>query len=283
MNEEEANNEILFENENEINNEGNNQNNNNQNLDDSGNLPINNFQFNEPLILKVSQRDFINIINDIFLSILFIIILVFPFYYSPKYCDLNIYLSMKSLIALNFGFIIKGIITLIVIYYDKKNIVSYKIFLFYIDSLLPISYYVCIYFSYLIYSQSNEKCFKLDTFTVFIFFTIIYIGIISFFQTCFYLISIFIYFFFFLESLINNPNFFYNQFGMDPEMIQNLPTIKADKEHIGNCIICLKNINKGEQILILNCPGRHYFHGECIKSWLKCKVCCPICRNELIF
>ena len=84
-----------------------------------------------------------------------------------------------------------------------------------------------------------------------------------------------------VDTLINNPNFFFNHYGMDPEMIRNLPTVKADDKHVSTCIICLKDINEGDQIMILNCSDKHYFHGDCIKSWLSVKTVCPICRREL--
>ena len=75
-------------NENEIMND---EENNNQDLEDLDMLLMNEQQNNEPLISKLSSRDFIDIINDIFPSLLFIVFLIFPFYYSPSYCDLNIY------------------------------------------------------------------------------------------------------------------------------------------------------------------------------------------------
>ena len=266
-------------NENEIMND---EENNNQDLEDLDMLLMNEQQNNEPLISKLSSRDFIDIINDIFPSLLFIVFLIFPFYYSPSYCDLNIYLSMKTLVVIYLCFIIRALIKLSIIHYNKKSIIKYKIFLSFFDLLTSLSYYICIYCSYLIYSQSDAKCFKLDTFTIFCFFSIIFIGIISFFQTCINFIMLSIYFFFLLESFISNPVYFYNNYGMDPEMIKNLPTVKADNRHLGSCAICLKNINDGDPILILSCPGKHYFHGECIKSWLLVKTCCPMCRSELV-
>ena len=84
-----------------------------------------------------------------------------------------------------------------------------------------------------------------------------------------------------VDTLINNPNFFFNHYGMDPEMIKNLPTVKADVKHLSTCIICLRDINEGDPIMILNCSDKHYFHGDCIKSWLSVKTVCPICRREL--
>ena len=237
---------------------------------------------NEPLLSKLSARDFLDIINDIIPSLFFIIFLILPFFISSSYCNLNIYLSIKTLIGIYISFIIRGIIKLLLIHFNKKKVINFKIFISILDILTSLCYYICIYISYLIYTQSNPACFKLDTFTVITFFTIIFLGIISFFQTCINLIMLAINFFFMVEKYISNPIFFYNQYGMDPEYIQNLSTIKADEEHTGTCIICLKNINIGESILILSCPAKHFFHGECIKNWLMVKTCCPMCRSELV-
>jgi len=79
---------------------------------------------------------------------------------------------------------------------------------------------------------------------------------------------------------LKNPSSFYSHFGIDPEIVQNLPTIPAEQVHVSACAICTVDITLGEDILILKCPGRHHFHAQCIKSWLIQKVNCPICRSE---
>ena len=239
-------------------------------------------RLNEPLISKISSRDLTDIINDIIPSFLFIIFLTLPFYYYPKYCNLNIYLSMKTLIVIYILFILKALIKLGIIHFNQYNKVGCKIFLLILTLLTNICYYICLYLSYIIYSQSEPRCFRIDTFTIFIFFSIIIIGVISFFQTIINLVMLFVYFIYMIEAFVNNPIYFYNHYGMDPEMIKNLPTIKADKKHICTCVICLKDIKEGDSILILNCPGKHYFHGDCIKDWLLIKTTCPMCRSELI-
>ena len=77
-----------------------------------------------------------------------------------------------------------------------------------------------------------------------------------------------------------NSKKFYEVFGLDPEIIDSIPTIPADEQHCKSCVICTMDIKLGEEILILNCPGRHFFHGNCIKRWLKSKVNCPMCRSD---
>jgi hypothetical protein len=261
-----------------------NQRNENQN-EQNGEMYLNNADeedivVDQPLFDKISSRDLLEIINDTIPSIFFILFLFLPFYFYPKYCDLNMYLSMKTLIGIYSFFIGRALIKLGIIHFNKKNILGYKIFLLILDSLTSLSYYICIYFSYVIYSQSQETCFKLDTLAVFCFFSIFFIGVISFFQTAINFIMLSIYFFLMIETFISDPIYFYNHYGMDPEIIRNLSTTKADNKHVGSCVICLKDINEGDPIIILKCPGNHFFHGECIKNWLLVKTTCPICRSE---
>ena len=51
-----------------------------------------------------------------------------------------------------------------------------------------------------------------------------------------------------------------------------------------NCIICLDDIEKGEEIRTLRCM--HKFHKECIDSWLERQhldnLICPICDSSII-
>lgn len=79
---------------------------------------------------------------------------------------------------------------------------------------------------------------------------------------------------------LRNPNSFFSNFGIDPEILKKLPTISADNEHCSNCVICSEDIKEGDDIFILKCPGKHYFHSNCIKDWLAVKIICPMCRSE---
>lgn len=79
---------------------------------------------------------------------------------------------------------------------------------------------------------------------------------------------------------LKNPSEFYFQFGIDPELIKNLPTGIAEQKHCTTCVICTEDIKIGEEILVLRCPGKHYFHSSCIKDWLVHRVNCPICRSK---
>lgn len=252
---------------------------NNNNFEE--NLNLEQMEINQPLIHKLTPRDIKEIVNDTITSILFIIVLSLPYYYSPSYCDLDVYLSMKTLIFMYGIFIFKALLKVIFIKYNKMNQVSFKIFTSLFNIVIYSCYYLCIFLAYLIYSKSTRRCLREDTFTIVSFFSVVFIGLISSLQAIINITILTIYFVLMVDTLINNPNFFFNHYGMDPEMIKSLPTVKADDKHVSTCIICLKDINEGDQIMILNCSDKHYFHGDCIKSWLTVKTVCPICRREL--
>jgi hypothetical protein len=57
-------------------------------------------------------------------------------------------------------------------------------------------------------------------------------------------------------SFVKNPSAFYATFGIDPEIVQNLPTTTAGPEHSTACAICTHDILLDEEILILKCEGR---------------------------
>jgi hypothetical protein len=245
------------------------------------NLILEQMEINQPLFSKLTPRDIKEIVNDTIVPILFIIILSLPFYYSPNYCDLDVYLSMKTLIFMYAFFIFKALLKVYFIKFNKMNLVCCKIFSSITNIVIYSCYYICIFFAYLIYSKSTRQCLKQDTFTICSFFSIVFMGLISSLQAIINITILTIYFVLMVDTLINNPNFFFNHYGMDPDMIKNLPTVKADDKHVSTCIICLKDINEGDQIMILNCSDKHYFHGDCIKSWLSVKTVCPICRRNL--
>ena len=56
------------------------------------------------------------------------------------------------------------------------------------------------------------------------------------------------------------------------------PTTDQLKE---TCVICLNDIEQNHQILNLRC--KHFYHGDCIKTWLSEKMSCPTCRTLNIF
>mmetsp|Transcript_54796 Transcript_54796/g.65950 ORF Transcript_54796/g.65950 Transcript_54796/m.65950 type:complete len:863 (+) Transcript_54796:380-2968(+) len=47
------------------------------------------------------------------------------------------------------------------------------------------------------------------------------------------------------------------------------------------CSVCLDDYDLGDTIIILPCGGRHKFHEECIKSWLRKRSTCPLCQDNV--
>ena len=43
------------------------------------------------------------------------------------------------------------------------------------------------------------------------------------------------------------------------------------------CTICLINYTEDDKVVKLTCDGRHIYHYECIKLWIKTREVCPIC------
>ena len=90
-------------------------------------------------------------------------------------------------------------------------------------------------------------------------------------------------------SLRNNPYFQQNPDLISKEydvntILQNLPVSKVTKKKSDgsqddDCIICLSDFKVGQDIISLPCF--HVFHKECIESWLKSKLWCPVCKFKV--
>ena len=52
--------------------------------------------------------------------------------------------------------------------------------------------------------------------------------------------------------------------------------VTEKKEEDSNCIICLSDMNVGDNVTSLPCL--HAFHTDCIKHWLESKNSCPVCK-----
>ena len=52
--------------------------------------------------------------------------------------------------------------------------------------------------------------------------------------------------------------------------------VTEKKEEDSNCIICLSDMNVGDNVTSLPCL--HVFHTDCIKHWLESKNSCPVCK-----
>ena len=51
-----------------------------------------------------------------------------------------------------------------------------------------------------------------------------------------------------INFYLKNPSEFYFQFGIDPELVKNLPTGVAEEIHCTTCVICTEDIQIGEEL-----------------------------------
>ena len=63
---------------------------------------------------------------------------------------------------------------------------------------------------------------------------------------------------------------------MEISKMKNIEKLDTDKK---KCTICLENYQNGDDTIALPCI--HIFHADCIKTWLKNNITCPICKNEI--
>ena len=190
------------------------------------------------------------------------------------------YSILKVLLCIFFGYICNSLFRSYLIYNNKEEKNPLKFILLFISTLITTFYLFSTCFSYFIYAKSDPKCFIQDNLTTIVFYGSLFVGLTFIFQKVINCILICVWFIFMINLFFANPSFFYAHYGIDPEIIQNLPTIKADKKHVSCCVICTEDIKEGDEIMILKCPANHFFHGICIKNWLLVKTTCPMCRSE---
>ena len=68
------------------------------------------------------------------------------------------------------------------------------------------------------------------------------------------------------------------------DRINSLPKKSIDKSMLGSdnkaeCSICMESVEIGTEVTVLPC--QHWFHFECIKSWLSEHDTCPHCRKPI--
>lgn len=51
------------------------------------------------------------------------------------------------------------------------------------------------------------------------------------------------------------------------------------------CIICFDDFKPDDDVTILSCSGKHIFHPECLKEWIKSdsnqSLSCPLCKQAI--
>ncbi|XP_021692097.2 RING-H2 finger protein ATL57-like [Hevea brasiliensis] len=69
--------------------------------------------------------------------------------------------------------------------------------------------------------------------------------------------------------------------GLDPQVIRSLPVYSyyhEDAKYQIECAICLGEFEEKDTVKIIP-YCKHVFHLECIDTWLKMHVTCPVCRG----
>ena len=243
-------------------------------------LDLQNQLVNTSFIEKFSPQEINEILNDLIPSILYSLLIYSSFKKNGNYCDSNIYLLLKTLLCIYIGFIFISLFRSYLIYKNISEKNHLKISLIFINAIISTFFYFSIFTSYLIYSKSDSKCFIKDNYTIIIFYSLFFLGVVNILSKIINFVNICVFFILMAKSFLDNPAYFYAHYGVDPEIIRNLPTIKADEKHAGFCVICTEDIKEGDDIMILKCPAKHFFHGNCIKDWLLVKTTCPMCRSE---
>lgn len=117
-------------------------------------------------------------------------------------------------------------------------------------------YYISILLGYITFHNRPSNCFMIDTYNTSLMFSLILIGMISFFRQALNILVLFLCFPVMVYIFISNPNEFYSNFGIDPEIVDNLPTFPASENHCSMpCTICHEDIMQGQRLLALRCPG----------------------------
>ena len=274
-----------------INNPLENENNNNENvIIDNNNQDQNNPDINElqdQLMInnisffdKFSSQEIFEILNNLVPPSLYSLLIYYSFNSNGVYCDMNVYFILKTLLCVYLGYIIYSLYHSFLIYKNKSDKKALKISLILLNALITTFYFFSIFISYLIFLKNDSVCFVQDNFITIVFYALLFIGVVNIMQKVINLGLIIASFSLLVNTFLTNPSHFYSEYGIDPEIIRNLPTITADEKHVSCCVICTEDIKKGDEIMILKCPGNHFFHASCIKSWLIVKTICPMCRSE---
>ena len=274
-----------------INNPLENENNNNENvIIDNNNQDQNNPDINElqdQLMInnisffdKFSSQEIFEILNNLVPPSLYSLLIYYSFNSNGVYCDMNVYFILKTLLCVYLGYIIYSLYHSFLIYKNKSDKKALKVSLILLNAMITTFYFFSIFISYLIFLKNDSVCFVQDNFITIVFYSLLFIGVVNIMQKVINLGIIIASFSILVNTFLANPSHFYSEYGIDPEIIRNLPTITADEKHVSCCVICTEDIKKGDEIMILKCPGNHFFHASCIKSWLIVKTICPMCRSE---
>lgn len=236
---------------------------------------------------EISEFDLLSIFINIFPSTIYLIIisliLIFPgIGKNNEYLaqTRHIILYLKLILIIFLLYFIKGFFFYFIMIKKKITNLLSKIFVDIFYLILDISYFI-----FTIAGSYSFKKLSLDYIinniykSIFIF-SLIFIGFTHLFLFFVNLISIsFLVVNSFFDFLRNEEEFIANHNAA--YILSNfIKSQKADMNHIDVCSICLEDIQLGDEIVILKCSNKHYFHTNCIKIWFKRSFCCPLCKSS---
>lgn len=201
---------------------------------------------------------------------------------SREYCMISYKWMILLIMLYSILSLINSIIQILVRgfsrHYEGKNMKTVLI----MDFIFQMCYLGILIAIAIMYFNKPSTCHEINFLETIIIFCFIVIGFLNFGKILLRFISIVIAFpiavaLFFIT--IRNRN----NLEVDPNLIENLPIVMASQEHLTSCVICRIDIKENDALVILKCSEKHFFHERCIKSWLKQKQSCPICRSVDIF
>lgn len=140
----------------------------------------------------------------------------------------------------------------------QSDIQSFRWILIFVSLYIKLSGYYCLVFSayFTFRTEVTKTCFNDELKNISLIFLLIFIGIVSFFRQAMNILALFFGFPVIIYMFYSNPYEFYTRIGIDPQIIDNLPTSISGKVEDQTCIICTEDITEGQEILHLKCPAK---------------------------
>ena len=200
---------------------------------------------------------------------------------NDTYQTSHIISYLKIMIIIYSLYIIKAIFYYFLAMKFEINNTYYQIMISLIYFIIDLFYYISTIAGYYSYQRLSLNFIINNLYKCIFIYCLIFVGIVHiclFFLSCFY---IFLSFIFSLNKFFDNEMGFIISQGELPDILDSLLVEqKADSNHCKDCYICLDGIEKGDDIIILNCNKSHFFHSKCIRKWLKYDISCPLCRKK---
>ena len=227
---------------------------------------------------------FINFVPSTIYCSLICLILLFPDNYKEYNSEIHhIILYLKLILVVYSLYIFKSIFYYFIMTKMKVKNAHSRVIIEILYLLLDISYYIFTIAGNRSYKKLSIDFIINNIYKCIFIYSLIFIGYVHlfmFFINGFYMVIMFV--FKSVEFLRNENRFIQENGGLFYIMESYLEKKIADDKHIDTCSICLLDINVGQEIIILKCSNKHFFHSGCIIKWLQSSFCCPLCKSNNI-